>query len=149
MSVVGMHIAPAVPQRPTIDSLDGLTASAVGARPLLPSPALGTPTVRNQPIAKPAAELVDEYSEEPVPGISQTFKNFPPPVAAGLARTSGVHPSTTIGVPPPPAAPITRPQPAVAPPRVDPRRSENRLWLVVGAILVVAATVALVLVLAR
>ena len=124
ISLVGLEL-PSLARR---DSEPELTASAVGARPVLPTPQAGTPTV----------------SEE-VPAMRgmSTKRSHPPPMA-GL-RTSGTHPSTTLGVPPPPAPPppprVTAPQVVAAP------RRESRPWLAIGVLLVVAAAVALVLVL--
>jgi serine/threonine-protein kinase len=139
ISVVGLEVQ--LPRTTGDEPLD-LTASAVGARPVLPTPPKATTTV---PPPTPPTEP-DE------PKIPATLRGHAPaqvPVAApGLARVSSQHPSTTVGVPPPPTAPITRPHPTTAPPPVA-RPSESRIWLVLGAVLVVAAGVALALVLAR
>jgi serine/threonine-protein kinase len=146
MSVVAMEV-----QRPAPDSgdhsLDSLTASAVGARPLLPTPALGAPTVSTAPPPPAAPPPAAPAPSDP----RATVRRAPPPVGAGLARADAVHASTRIGVPPPPAAPpspITQRQRAVAPEAARPP-AESKLWLVIGVLLVVGAGVALLLVLAR
>jgi serine/threonine-protein kinase len=130
MSAVDMPIA--TPQAG--DSLE-LTASRVGAKPVLPTPAGGTTlTVEDLP-----------PHDEDAHAIMTTLRGQP---GAGL-RKSGTHPSTTLGVPPPPApAPPSRQHPVASRVRTATTGSENRIWLVIGALLVVAAAVALVLVLA-
>jgi serine/threonine-protein kinase len=116
------------PDEPSIE--DELTASKVGAKPVLPTPQAG---IQQLPPAEPP--------DEP---MRQTRRSHPPPMA-GL-RGASPHPSTTLGVPPPPA----RPRPATAPPRTPTAGlfAESKIWLVIGALLVVGAAVALLLVLA-
>ncbi|MGE5180473.1 MAG: serine/threonine-protein kinase [Acidobacteriota bacterium] len=128
VSVLDLQVLPPPLARAPV--LESLTASTVGARPLVPTPHAGTPRVAALP---PAAVR-----------IATTKKSSPPPMA-GL-RTSGTHAATTLGVPPPPAPP---PPPRITAPRtVAAPRRESRPWLVIGAVLVVVAAVALVLVLA-
>jgi serine/threonine-protein kinase len=117
LSVAGLPVS--VPS-PAPESLE-LTASKVGARPILPTPAAGTPSLRP----------------------SQ------PELSSPALRSAGGHPSTTIGVPPPPAQPrMSRPQPVAAAPAA-PRATESRTWLAVAAVLLVAVAIALVVVLVR
>jgi serine/threonine-protein kinase len=112
LSVAGLPVS--------VPSLE-LTASKVGARPILPTPAAGNPSLRP----------------------SQ------PELSSPALRSAGGHPSTTIGVPPPPAQPrMSRPQPVAAAPAA-PRATESRTWLAVAAVLLVAVAIALVVVLVR
>jgi serine/threonine-protein kinase len=112
MSVVGLPVE--LPATQTDPTLAALTATKVGARPVVPTPAGGAP------VAQPA------------------------PVAPAL-RMSGTHPSTTVGVPPPPAR-QSRPHPSAAPP-VERSGRESRTWLAIALVVLVACAIALVVVL--
>ena len=116
LSIVGMPLASGSDPR-----IDSLTASKVGARPVLPTPQAGAP------VAPPPQQ----------PSLP------PPPAPAPALRISGVHGSTTLGVPPPPVS-VSRPQPVAG----APRARGSRLWLLVGALLAIAAGIALAIVIA-
>jgi serine/threonine protein kinase len=129
MSVVDMPVA-----GPHAGESLELTASQVGAKPVLPTPAGGTPlTVEDLP-----------PHDEDAAAVMTTLRGQP---GAGL-RKSGTHPSTTLGVPPPPVRAPSRPHPVQKRVPTVTTGAENRIWLVIGALLVLAAAVALVLVLA-
>jgi serine/threonine protein kinase len=123
---------------------DSLTASLVGARPIVPTPTQGTPSLSSQTVrAKPGAVSLGE-----------------PPSAAkqvsGL-RPSGSHTGTRLGVPPPPVQPPPRvsrrhptqtPQDTETPAAESPRAvRESHRWLFVALALVLVTAVALIIVL--
>jgi serine/threonine-protein kinase len=137
----------------------------VGARPVLPTPPSGALTVveRRAPSQPPPVGVqqaqVSAFERRPSPvsvgqafdGAHASFDAPPtssssspryPPGAAGL-QSRGIHASTKLGVAPAPARP-GGPHPLDA----GRPRSESRLWLVLGLVLVIAAAVALVVVLA-
>jgi len=137
------------------DSID-LTASKVGARPVLPTPQAGSPVVAQivPPAPAPAPEPAPIAAPAPEPApvappvVADPAPPAPPPEPAvpqaGGLRISGQHAATTLGVPPPPVR-VSRPQPIAAP---APPPKESRRWLAVAAVLVVVAAIALVVVLA-
>jgi serine/threonine-protein kinase len=132
LSVVAMPVR-AIGSDPQLDSMP---PSAVGARPELPTPPAGSPALRR---------LVSEAEQAfvPAPDPAPPSRPSQPAVSSPALRTSATHPSTTLGVPPPPPR-VSRPQPVAAPEK--PR--ESRRWLLVGLALVVAAGIALAIVLA-
>jgi len=112
--------------------LDSIPPPAIVERPELPTPPAGSPALR---------KLVSDAEEAFVPAPDPA-PSAPPSPVSGL-RVGGVHPSTTLGVPPPPPR-VSRPQSIAAPPQ----RRESRRWLFVGLALVVVAGIALAIVLA-
>ena len=122
LSIAGMPIAAGSDPR-----MDSLSPSMVGAKPILPTPQAGTPQV----------SMPEIHVSYPPPSL-------PPQVSSPALRAAGaVQGSTTLGVPPPPVR-VSRPDIAA----VMPKPRENRLWLVLGALLAIAAGVALAIVLA-
>ena len=119
-------LPPTSPDRPALPPTDryvpSISPSKVGARPVLPTPQAGAPVV---PAAAPAPVSV-------------------PPAAAGLRADGVVHPSTRIGVPPPPVR-SSRQQVVAQPARAS---TDSRVWLVVGLMLMLAGAIALAVVLA-
>jgi serine/threonine protein kinase len=123
LSVVGLDISKlmATGSSDNVQSFE-LRPSAVGARPVLPTPAAGSPVI-------------------PVHDSGQAHQ---------LAATSGLRPNTGIGpvprtklgVPPPPMT--TRRAPAV---KHSPKPT-RRLWMIVGIVLALAAGVAVAIVIA-
>jgi serine/threonine-protein kinase len=116
--------------------LDSLTASKVGAAPVLATPPRGAPA-----ISSPAMPAATSSSAMPAATSSSAM---PAAISSPALRPAAVPSgSTRLGVPPPPVR-VSRPQSAAPP---VPAR-ENRTWLILGALLVIAAGVALAIVLA-
>jgi hypothetical protein len=146
------------PQPPAAElTLESMTASKVGARPVLPTPmggalALQPPPglVEPSPAARPATVPPVARPGTVPPGASGTLgasdgaQRMRPRTSSGLAATGGPIVTTQIGVPPPPLVP-PRPttEEVTAPP---PARS--RRWLVVVGVLALLAAGALAVVLA-
>jgi serine/threonine protein kinase len=101
-------------------SVDAMTPSQLGARPVLPTPIGGNPTAP-PPVVQPAA------------------------VSAGL-RAAGAHGATKLGVPPPPMR-AGAPSQVHSRASERPPASEQRWWLLAGLGLVLAGVAALVVVL--
>ena len=88
VSVVGLEVSLAAPEPapppPPEPSLDALTATKVGARPVLPTPQAGTPVVQQQP-------ATSGLQAAPAPHIATKLGVPPPPVRASgslaVART--------------------------------------------------------------
>ena len=138
--------------------LASMSPSKVGARPMLPTPPTGSPSLppqqsvpieRRQPsqppyaqrppsnpsiVTSPRAPTPSPYSSEPRPATPSQ------PPFAGL-RPPGMVPATKLGVAAPPK--ISRPHPVI-----DRRPGGSRVWLVIGVVLALAAGVALALVIA-
>jgi hypothetical protein len=131
MSVVTMPMV-AVGSDPQMDSL----TPPPRTREELSTPASGSPALR---------KLVSDADAAFVPLPEPPARPSQPAVSSPALRVSGVHPSTTLGVPPPPPR-VGRPQ-SVAPPVASVPR-ESRPWLILAAILAVAAGIALAIVLA-
>ncbi|HSD90132.1 MAG TPA: protein kinase [Kofleriaceae bacterium] len=149
-------------------SMGTMSPSMVGARPVV-TPLSGTPTlqvgrdVSSDAISLPPALEDPAYpSEEPAPYTSYSQPPYsqspyasrppsqgpsyvPPPLSGSVtspALAKSVHPSTKLGVAPPPERPSNKHPVAAA------RRNDSRLWLFVGLALVVVAGIALIVVLA-
>jgi serine/threonine protein kinase len=154
-----------------------ISASRVGAKDMLSDNFDGVPTSPADPVAagrrgsKPVAhsDPMRAQSQPPAshPGASQpgaappSYASFhvnpshgdppaphmsapasPEPRAGGLASSPGIA-ATRLGVAPPPKPAASQPRSVVA----SPAKKSNRIWLVVGALLAVAAGIALALVL--
>jgi serine/threonine protein kinase len=116
--------------RPTLEAVRAVIRRT---RPSLPSMSVVGLEVSLPPVAAPPEPSASLLGAGPVVPASAT--------APGLARPSAQHPTTTVGVPPPPR--VSHAQPAVAAP---PAR-ESRIWLVVAVALAVVAAVVLAVVL--
>jgi serine/threonine-protein kinase len=121
LSIVGMPLA-----NGSDPSVDSLSPSLVGARPVLPTPQAGSPVMSGQMPSMPEIQI--SYPQVSSPALR-------PPTSPGG--------STRLGVPPPPVR-VSRSDIAIP----APKRRENKLWLVIGAVLAIAAGIALALVLA-
>jgi hypothetical protein len=119
LSIVGMPIATG--SEPSVDSL---SPSLVGARPIFPTPQAGSPVQGSMPS---------------MPEIQISYPQVSSPALRAPTSPGG---STRLGVPPPPVR-VSRSE--IAMPTA---KRENRLWLVVGALLAIAAGIALAIVIA-
>jgi len=119
LSIVGMPIATG-----SDPSVDSLSPSLVGARPIFPTPQAGSPVQGSMPS---------------MPEIQISYPQVSSPALRAPTSPGG---STRLGVPPPPVR-VSRSE--IAMPTA---KRENRLWLVVGALLAIAAGIALAIVLA-
>ena len=138
-SVVGLAVpeapaaAPAPAPAPALP-VDSMTA--LGARPVLPTPLGGSPVLAApDPAARRPPTVPPSASGSLGPAASQ---NMRPRSVSGLAAPGAPILTTQIGVPPPPVA-TPRPTgevPAAAP---EPRGVRRRVWLVVGALVLFAA----------
>ena len=143
-------VAEVPPPRPPAAelTLESMTASKVGARPVLPTPMGGALALQPPPQLVEAAPAPRPSTVPPVAsgtlGASDGAQRMRPRTSAGLAATGGPIATTQIGVPPPPLVP-PRPttEEVTAPP---PARS--RRWLVVVGVLALLAAGALAVVLA-
>jgi serine/threonine protein kinase len=143
-SVAGLEMASF--SNPGMSAQIGIAPAKVGAEPVVTT---SLPTRRSNPSIKtppdPLPAAVDEEAE-----LMATTKRPPkrPSQSSGLAGTSGpIHGATKLGVPPPPAKPVQSARMlAVQPPKES---AGNRTWLIIGAVLVIAAGIALALVLMR
>ncbi len=116
----------------------GMSASRVGAEPIMPSQSVPTrqsaPSIKNEP--RGAEDILATTPRRVVRSSSQ-------PQTSGLAGTSGPLAATRLGVPPPPkpvqSLRMTAAKPAAA--------SRGGLWLVFAALLAIGAGVVLALVL--
>ncbi len=124
LSIAG---APMPAPRASEPDLDSLTASKVGAAPVLATPPRGAPALSSP--ATPAA-----MSSSAMPAAISS------PALRAAAVPGG---STRLGVPPPPVR-VSRPHSVTT---SRPAR-ENRTWLILGALLAIAAGIALAIVLA-
>ena len=136
------RVRPSLPSTSVV-GLEVNIRAAVGAKPMLPTPPTGSPSV--PPPMIPASMPAMPVMVMPAP--------TEPPLVQRLAEvalnSSGIRkkgdskiPATKVGVPP---APLTRtrpPQVAVTP------NEGSRLWLVVGVVLALAAGVAIAVVIA-
>ncbi len=109
-------------------SISAFNASNLGARPLLPTPPTGAPTVDRSP---------------PSNNMAPPQPSQPPRSSAGLAANTAPVKGTRLGVAPAPAQNL-RPHPVAA----ARRGGESKTWLIVGRALAVTATITLVVVLA-
>ena len=119
----------------------GMSASRVGAEPIFPSQSL--PTRQSAPSIKAPEPPVDEdvLATTPRRIIAPTTQ---PGQTSGLAGTSGpIHGATTLGVPPPPKPVQSQRMPVAK----SAAASGGKLWLVLAALLALAAGVVLALVL--
>jgi serine/threonine-protein kinase len=120
LPALSVAAGPVPAPRASEPELDSLTASKVGANPVLATPPRGAPAI-------------------PPPAMPSSPPAMSSPALRAAAAPGG---STRLGVPPPPV-PVSRPQ-SVAPP---PPARESRVWLVAGALLAIAAGIALAMVL--
>ncbi len=126
-------------------SLAAVRAVIKRLRPSLPAMAIVDPesAVTEPSLAALSPSLVGAKPVLPTP-IGGVKALAPSPA---LARASATHPGTKLGVPPPPAAPTTRPH-------VIPRTTatvstrESRTWIIIGAVVCAAAAIALAVVIA-
>ena len=132
ISIVGLELRP--PSVPPEDSVpSSLYSTALGARPVLPTPPAGAPVAPPAPSAPPASP--------PSPAVSDAQLAALRPISA--------HGGTKLGVPPPPGAPARTSMPhLVAAPAAPAPAGAARGWLVVAAVLVLVAAIVLVVVLA-
>jgi hypothetical protein len=115
----------------------GMSASRVGAEPILPSRSL--PTRQSGPAESAVFDddILATTRRPPVRGSSS-----PPLQSSGLAGSSGAIAATVLGVPPPPKPvqsqrmPVAKPAPA----------SRGRMWLIIAALVAIAAGIVLALV---
>lgn len=143
-------------------SLGAFSPSALGARPQLPTPPTGAPTID----AGPPSHMVPQRSQSQPPAYSGPGYSVPPSQPSGMPEQSGrqyttpeqsgrqmygaaglrgnaqPHLATKLGVAPAPRN-TARPHPVAAA-----RPKESKTWLIVGFALVVVASIALVIVLA-
>jgi eukaryotic-like serine/threonine-protein kinase len=146
MSVVGLELAAMASAQDL--PLSAMSPSKVGARPVVPTPATGTPSgppvaaarAPGQPSVAPRApvppSIAPHAAGQPASPPPSSFG----PSSAGL-RTGATVPRTKLGVPPPPVT-ISRRQPIAT------VADGSRVWLIVGIVLALAAGVALALVIA-
>src|SRR5688500_17112435 len=136
-SVIGLEVSlPPVRAVGTEPAMGSMSPSQLGARPVLPTPPTGAPTVVDGPARR---------RSQPPGGVG---RSPPAKIAAGLRRDESSPVSTKLGVMAPPRP--SRPHPVHASGSLaaaQPRR-ENRVWLIVAVVLVLLAGVALVFVLA-
>ncbi|MBV8760485.1 MAG: serine/threonine protein kinase [Deltaproteobacteria bacterium] len=137
LSIVGMPMAMG-----TSPPVDSLSPSAVGARPELPTPPAGSPALRKL-VSEADAAFVPP--PDPPPSVEPSRRPSQPAMSSPGLRVGGAaHPSTTLGLPPPPprvSSPLSIQQ--APPPR------ESRIWLILAILLAVGAGVALAIVTAR
>jgi len=147
VSVVGLDLAKlAMAQGSNLDvpSLQ-MRASAVGAKPVLPTPPAGTPTVQGRSPTGPENQVRSPTG----PVEARPRGNSAPPslvqslnaANSGLRPPGGMIPTTKMGVAPPP---ITQ----HGGPKVRPRakKSKATLWWIIAAVLAVAAGIAIAIV---
>jgi serine/threonine-protein kinase len=139
-SVIGMEV-----QLPPTRAPRVIDPGAGGVSPRAPAatPPSGVETLE---LGRPTSQPPEHVSQPHVlyPGLRTQSQPYPvsqPPAAAGLQPVG--HGGTKLGVAPPAVRP-SRPHPVAAA-----RRSESRVWLIVGVLLLVASAAALVFVLAR
>ena len=128
LSVVGMPVV--------VSALAPAAASRSEQRSEVSTPPSGSPALR---------KLVSDADAAFVPLPDPPARPSQPAISSPALRVSAVHPSTTLGVPPPPPR-VSRPQ-SVAPPVTSTPR-ESRPWLILGVLLALAAGIALAVVLA-
>jgi len=153
VSVVGLDLQKlAMAQGSNLDvpSLE-LHASAVGAKPVLPTPPAGHQTVQGRPATGPPENVVRAPTGpiEPRPRAPSAPPSSQPSLAQSLAATSGLRqpgsvvPTTKMGVAPPP---MTAPGPKVLGGTKPSRKSSSMLWWFVAAVLAIAAGIAIAIV---
>ena len=152
-SVAGLQMATL--SNPSLPAL-AITPSRVGAEPMLPEePPPPLQRVVAQPIAAAGIPL-DSFRPpaEPPPRDTPPTRSLRGPAdaadsaggsASGLAQSGAAHAGTVLGVPPPPKQPDARPFVHTTAAATTPGGS-RRTWIVVGAMLAIAAGVALALV---
>ncbi|HEY6036364.1 MAG TPA: serine/threonine-protein kinase, partial [Kofleriaceae bacterium] len=158
VSVVGLDLQRLAPSRHAQgSSLDvpslQLGASAVGAKPVLPTPAAGHATVQGRPGTGPEPQLRSPTG--PPDNVRPRVPSAPPPSQPSLAQslhaaTSGLRapgsvvPTTKMGVAPPPMA--SHGGPKVLSGSKAGRKSSPTIWWLVAAVLAIAAGIAIAIV---
>jgi eukaryotic-like serine/threonine-protein kinase len=149
LSVVGLDISKlAQGSSSNVHSFE-MRASAVGARPVLPTPAAGSPSLPMPviPVSMPPASVMPP-TPTPVPTSDSNLIQKLAAISSTSGSISGIRqpgtgiPTTKMGVPPPPMSPTRSPKLKVKEP------SGSRLWLIVGVVLALAAGVAIAIVIA-
>jgi serine/threonine-protein kinase len=127
----------------------GINAARVGAEPMvtqsLPTRA-SNPSIRAAPSPSDPPPMAEDIMATTQRAGKPRFvgATTQPGQPSGLAGASGsVHAATTLGVPPPPRPAPSQRIAAAKPPAAG----SNRVWLIVGAVLAVAAGIVLALVL--
>ena len=143
-SVAGIEMASL--SNPGMSAEIGLSPSRVGAEPVVTQ---SLPTRSSAPSIPPPGSPAEEHP--PFDDVTATTRRAPvqpkfvpattqPGQVSGLAGSSGsVHAATTLGVPPPPKQLVSQ-RLAAAKPATG---KGNHLWLILGAILAIAAGIAL------
>jgi eukaryotic-like serine/threonine-protein kinase len=146
LSVVGLDISRLAQGSSSNVASFEMRASAVGAKPVLPTPAAGSPSlpmpVIPVSISPPAAVTppppTDSNLVQKLAAIASTTASSD----SGLRQPGTGIPTTKMGVPPPPMTRTRAPGVKVK------KRSGGRLWLIVGMVLALAAGVAIAIVIA-
>ncbi len=125
----------------------GYGPSAVGAQPMVDdlmatTPRRNTDSLQTRPARMSTSPPLNAPRDEPK---SRPATSPPPVAAAGLARSGHNHAATTLGVAPPPQK--FPPTLSGAPAASVPPASTRTTWLVLGAVLAIAAGIVLALVL--
>ncbi|HET9993445.1 MAG TPA: serine/threonine-protein kinase [Kofleriaceae bacterium] len=159
VSMVGLDLAKlAMAQGSSLDvpSLQ-MRASAVGAKPVLPTPAAGNPTVHGRPPTgspeyqgrSPTGPPENQVRSPTGPEQARPRAPSPPPslvhslnaANSGLRPPGSIIPTTKMGVAPPPVTqhggPKVRPQV---------RKSSSTIWWIVAAVLAIAAGIVIAIV---
>ena len=170
VSVVGLDLQRLAPSRHAqgsnldVPSLQ-VRASAVGAKPVLPTPPAGNQTVQGRPGTGPEPAIQQLRSPtgppenvvraptgpiEARPRVPSAPPSSQPSLAQSLAATSGLRqpgsvvPTTKMGVAPPPIAAPSAPK--VRSGTKASRKSSATLWWIVAAVLAIAAGIAIAIV---
>jgi serine/threonine-protein kinase len=128
-----------------------MRASAVGAKPVLPTPAAGNPTVQGRSPTGPPANQVRSPTgpvearprspSAPPQSLAQSLNAATSSANSGLRPPNAIIPTTKMGVAPPP---ITQ----QGGPKVRPRvhKSSSAMWWIIAAVLAIAAGIAIAIV---
>jgi serine/threonine protein kinase len=138
MSVMDLDVSKVIAAGSAPELPSEMRASAFGARPILPTPPSGNPSIPPPqiPVSMP---MVAQPEPEPEPAQP------PQPSLSGMrSKNSSAIPHTRLGVPPPPATTVRR-QPRATSVKTS---AAGRLWLVVGIVLALAAGIAVAIVIA-
>ena len=141
LSMVGLDVSRVMAQGSS-SNVPSLRPSVVGAKPVLPTPPAGSPSI--PPPAIPVSMPMPAVAMPPTRAPTSEPTSVPQlaPVSTSGLRPPGTGiPTTKMGVAPPPAS-------RTRPPQVATKQPGGRMWLIVGVVLALAAGVAIAIVIA-